>query len=36
MDWDKVFRQVLDNLHRLRESGRYEELWRERGLSLAV
>jgi radical SAM superfamily enzyme YgiQ (UPF0313 family) len=36
MDWDRVFRQVMDNLYRLRESGLYQELWRERGLSLAV
>ena len=34
-DWDRVFRQVLDNLHRLRESGLYQQVWRERGLTLA-
>lgn len=33
-DWDKVFRQVLDNLHELRESGLYERVMRERGLEL--
>ena len=34
-DWDKVFRQVLANLHKLRESGLYQRIWRERGLTLA-
>jgi radical SAM superfamily enzyme YgiQ (UPF0313 family) len=34
-DWDKVFRQVLSNLHKLRESGLYQRIWRERGLTLA-
>ncbi len=32
-DWDKVFRQVLDNLHALRESGLYERTMKERGLT---
>jgi hypothetical protein len=32
-DWDKVFRQVLDNLYRLQESGLYERTMRERGLT---
>jgi radical SAM superfamily enzyme YgiQ (UPF0313 family) len=36
MDWDRVFRQVMDNLYRLRESGLYHQVWNDRGLSLAV
>ena len=32
-DWDKVFRQVLDNLYALRESGLYERTMKERGLT---
>ena len=32
-DWDKVFRQVLENLHALRESGLYERTMKERGLT---
>jgi hypothetical protein len=31
MDWDRVFRQVLDNLHTLRESGLYDHVIKERG-----
>ena len=34
-DWDKVFRQVLDNLRALQASGLYERVMRERGLELA-
>jgi hypothetical protein len=32
-DWDKVFRQVLDNLYELQASGLYERTMRERGLT---
>jgi len=32
-DWDKVFRQVMDNLYKLQESGLYDRVMRERGLS---
>ena len=32
-DWDKVFRQVLDNLYKLQESGLYERTMHERGLT---
>ena len=32
-DWDKVFRQVLDSLCELRESGLYERTMKQRGLS---
>jgi len=32
-DWDKVFRQVLDNLYALRESGLYERTMKDRGLT---
>jgi radical SAM superfamily enzyme YgiQ (UPF0313 family) len=33
MDWEQVFRQVLDNLHALRESGLYERTMKDRGLT---
>lgn len=35
-DWDKVFRQCLDHLYRLRESGRYHDIMKQRGLEVAT
>ncbi|KAA3605165.1 MAG: radical SAM protein [Planctomycetota bacterium] len=34
-DWDQVFRQVLDRLYALRESGHYDRIVRDRGLQPA-
>ena len=34
MDWDKVFRQVLDNLYVLRDSGHYHDVMKSRGLEV--
>lgn len=35
-DWDKVFRQVMENLYELRESGLYERVMKENGLEVAA
>ncbi|KAA3605166.1 MAG: radical SAM protein [Planctomycetota bacterium] len=34
-DWDRVYRQVLDHLYRLRDSGLYHDTMKARGLEVA-